>query len=185
MGNFMHIPLPRCGRAMALVLLAFGLASCGPGKGQFAPACPVPGLVKPLAELSRYRGASTDVRELVVRARIVDITGNCEPGDNSNSVVTTAQVVVDAMRGPAMQGDAIELPVFVAVTDSGAIYDKTLFWLPVEFPPNVDTARATGKEVRMEIPITPQKSAAAYGIVAGFQLTADEMAIWRRNNPRH
>ena len=170
-------------RAMAVVLLALGLASCGPGKGEFAPACPVPGLVKPLAELSRYRGASTDVRELVVRARIVDITGSCEPGDN-NSVATTAQVVVDAARGPAMQGDAIALPVFVAVTDSGTIYDKTLFWLPIEFAPNVDTSRATGKEVRMQIPITPQKSAAAYGIVAGFQLTAEEMAVWRRNNPR-
>jgi hypothetical protein len=92
--------------------------------------------------------------------------------------------VVDAARGPAMQGDAISLPVFVAVTDSGGIYDKKLFWLPVAFAPNVDTARATGQEVRMEIPITPQKSAAAYGIVAGFQLTPAEIAIWRRDNPR-
>ena len=49
------------------------------------------------------------------------------------------------MRGPAMQGDAISLPVFVAITDSGTIYDKTLFWLPVQFPPNVDTARAIGQ----------------------------------------
>jgi hypothetical protein len=36
----------------------------------------------------------------------------------------------------------------------------------------------------MEIPITPQKTAAAYGIVAGFQLTPEEIAIWRRDNPR-
>jgi hypothetical protein len=184
MDDFMQIQLPRRLRAMALVLLAFALASCGPGKGQFAPVCPVPGLVKPLADLTRYRGTSTDIRQLVIRARIVDITGNCEPGDNANTVVTTAQVVVDAMRGPAMQGDAISLPVFIAVTDSGTIYDKTLFWVPVQFPPNVDTARAAGKEVRMEIPITPQKSAAAYGIIAGFQLTPEEIAIWRRDNPR-
>jgi len=161
MGDFMQIPLPHWLRVMALVSIAFTLASCGPGKDQFAPACPVPGLIKPLAELSRYRGTSTDIRELVVRARVVDITGNCEPGDNAGTVVTTAKVVVDVARGPAMQGDAISLPVFVAVTDAGAIYDKTLFWVPVQFPPNVDTARATGKEVRMEIPITPQKTAAA------------------------
>jgi hypothetical protein len=140
--------------------------------------------VRPLAELARYRGPSTDLRELVVRARVVDIVGNCEAGDSANSVVTTAKVVVDAVRGPAMQGDGISLPVFVAVTDSGAIYDKKLFWVPVEFPPNIDTARGTGEEVRMEIPITPQKSAAAYGIVAGFQLTPEEIAAWRRDNPR-
>lgn len=184
MSEFSPLPLVRCLRGLTLALLAFGLASCGPGKGQFAPACPVPGLVKPLADLSRYRGASTDLRELVVRARIVDITGNCEPGDNANTVVTTAQVVVDVMRGPAMQGDAISLPVFVAVTDTGTIYDKKLFWLPVQFAPNVDTARAIGQEVRMEIPVTPQKSAAAYGIIAGFQLTPEEIANWRRDNPR-
>jgi hypothetical protein len=184
MGDTMHSSLPRCHRVAALVLIACTLASCGPGKNQFAPVCPVPGLVKPLAELSRYRGTSTDLRELVVRARIVDITGTCEPGDNANTVVTTAQVVIEATRGPAMQGDAISLPVFVAITDSAAISDKTLFWLPVAFVRNVDTARATGKEVRMEIPVTPQKSAAAYGLIAGFQLTPEEMAIWRRDNPR-
>jgi hypothetical protein len=184
MGDFMQNPLPCRLHAMAPALLVLVLASCGPGKGQFAPVCPVPGLVKPLTELSRYRGTSTDIRELVVRARVVDITGNCEPGDNANSVVTTAQIVVDVARGPAMQGDSIALPVFVAVTDAGAIYDKTLFWLPVQFPPNVDTARATGKDVRMEIPVTPQKTAAAYGIVAGFQLTPEEIDRWRRDNPR-
>ena len=170
-------------RGLTPVLFGLALVSCGPGRGQFAPACPVPGLVKPLAELSRYRGTSTDLRELVVRARIVDITGDCEPGD-SNTVVTTAKVVADVVRGPAMQGDAIALPVFVAITDAGAINDKSLFWLPVQFAPNVDSARATSQEVRMEIPVTPQKSAAAYGIVAGFQLTPEEIAIWRRDNPR-
>src|SRR5580692_8773544 len=112
MGDPMQIRLPYWLRAMALSILAVGLASCGPGKGQFAPACPVPGLVKPLTELSRFRSASTDLRELVVRARVVDITGSCEPGD-TNTVVTTANVVVVAVRGPAMQGDEISLPVFV------------------------------------------------------------------------
>lgn len=185
MVNFMQIRSVPWRRIAALGLVAFGLASCGPGKGQFAPACPVPGLVRPLQELSRYRGASTDLRELVIRARIIDIVGKCEPGDNANSVVATVNVVVDALRGPAMQGDAISLPVFVAITNSGTIYDKTLFWLPVQFPPNVDGARVIGKEVRMVIPVTPQKTAAAYGVIAGFQLTPAEIAAWRRDNPQH
>jgi hypothetical protein len=184
MGAFMQILSSCCRRMAALMLIAFALASCGPTKGQFAPACPVPGLVRPLAELSRYRGSSTDLRELVVRARVVDVTGNCEPGDNANTVVTHVQVVIEATRGPAMQGDAVQLPVFIAVTDSGAIYDKMLFWLPVTFTKNIDTARAASEEVRMEIPVTQQKSAAAYGIIGGFQLSPEEIAIWRRDNPR-
>jgi hypothetical protein len=83
-----------------------------------------------------------------------------------------------------MQGDAVGLPVFIAVSDSGAILDKTLFSMPVAFAGNVDSARVASQEVRMEIPVTPQKSGAAYGIIGGFQLSPEEVAAWRRNNPR-
>ena len=174
-------------RFLPPLLIALALGSCGPQKDQFAPACPVPGLIKPLAELNRYRPGSQDVRDLIVRARIVDITGKCEPGeDKATTVVATAQVVIEVLRGPAMEGENYDLPVFVAVSDtaSGSILDKTLFTMPIEFTRNVDLARATSKEVRMEIPISPQKSGAAYGIIAGFQLTPDEVAAWRRNNRR-
>jgi hypothetical protein len=178
----MHALLFRFLRAAPVLALA--VASCGPAQNQFAPACPVPGLVKPLSELTRYRSASQDLPDLVIRSRIVDIAGKCQEGDSRNTVVAFVQVVVDATRGPAMQGDAIALPVFVAITDADAIQDKKLFYLPVEFPPNVDTARAASPEIRMEIPVTTQKTAAAYGVIAGFQLTPEEVAAWRRNNPR-
>jgi hypothetical protein len=168
------------------LLIALALASCGSEKNQFAPACPAPGLVKPLAELDRYRAGSQDLRDLIVRARIIDINGKCEPGDTQRTVVTTVQVVIEVVRGPAMAGLDYDLPVFVAVTDgeSGAILDKTLFTLPVEFVRNVDLARATSEDVRMEIPVTPEKSGAAYGVIAGFQLSPEEVAAWRRNNRR-
>ena len=180
----MRIPSFRFRHIVAAPLIALILASCGPQKNVFAPACPVPGLLRPLGELARYEGASRDIRDLVVRARIVDIAGKCEPGDDDNTIVAKALVVVDAARGPRMKGDAITLPVFMAVTDAGAIRDKILFTLPVEFPRNVDSARTASQEIRMELPITPQKSGAAYGIVAGFQLTPEEVAAWRRDHAR-
>jgi len=169
-------------RTAILVIAALALASCGPGRNQFAPACPVPGLVKPLADLARYRGPSQDIRDLVIRARITDITGKCEPGDNNDAIVATAQVVVEATRGPAMQGDALTVPVFLAVTDADGIRDKKSFSLAVVFPHNVDAARAVSDAIRMEIPVSPTKSGAAYGIIAGFQLTPEEVAAWRRDN---
>jgi hypothetical protein len=180
----MQIRLFRFRRLLAPALILLALGSCVPERGKFAPACPVPGLLKPLTDIARFRGASRDVRDLIVRARIVDIDGKCEPGDNPNTVVTTVQVVVDATRGPAMEGDAIGLPVFVAITEGDAIGDKALFSMPVEFKQNVDTVRVASKEIRMEVPVTPQKSAAAYSLVAGFQLTPDEVAEWRRDNRR-
>jgi hypothetical protein len=92
--------------------------------------------------------------------------------------------VIDLVRGPAMQGRTYVLPLFVAITDADAIRDKTLIGLSIAFTPNVDTARALSQEVRIEIPVTPDKSAAAYGIIAGFQLSPEEVAAWRRNNRR-
>jgi hypothetical protein len=175
--------LPRLIRAVALPIVLMAV-SCGPARDQFAPACPIPGLVAPLAEIIRYRGGTQDYRNLVIRARVSDIVGKCEPGDDKNTIVATAQIVVDATRGPAMQGDALTLPVFVAVTDVGAVRDKSLFSLAVTFAQNVDTARVMSKEIRMEIPVTPEKSGAAYGIIGGFQLAPEEVAAWRRAHPK-
>src|ERR1051326_2584506 len=170
-------------KAILVPLLALGLMSCGPGRNQFAPACPVPGLVKPLTDLARYRGDSRDMRELVIRAHISDVTGKCEPGDD-NQVVATALVKIDVTRGPAMAGVSYDIPLFVAVTDSGAVLDKHLTAMRIEFPRNVDSATFQSEPVRMELPVSAQKSAAAYGIIAGFQLSPEEVAAWRKNNRR-
>ncbi len=150
----------------------------------FPPACPVPSKVKPLAELTRYRPGSQDLRDLIVRAEIFDIPGRCRPGENKDAVHVTVQVVADVSRGPALQGDTVDLPVFIALTDANGIRDKKLFTLPVAFAHNVDNARAVSPEFEMELAVTPKTSGASYGIVAGFQLTPEELAVYRRNNHR-
>ena len=169
-------------RAVPALPVLLALCACGARPGQFPPACPVPARLPPLDEITRYNGAQ-DFRNMVVRARVRDITGKCEWGDKG-FVVATVQVVVDATRGPAMTGDAISLPAFVAITDGNDVRDETRFYLPVVFDHNIDTASAVSNGVRMELPITPQKSAAAYGVVAGFQLAPEEVAAWRRDHHR-
>ncbi len=176
----------RCLRLDGLgpLLLTLALGSCGPSVGQFAPACPVPGLLAPLAELTWYRAGTGDIRDLIIRARISDVGGTCEPGGDANTVVAKVRVAVDATRGPAMQGNGLSLPVFIAVTTAGTVIDKRLFSLPVTFAANVDNARAVSGEFRLELAVSQQKSAAAYGVVGGFQLTPEEVAAWRRDNPK-
>jgi hypothetical protein len=169
-------------RAVPALLAMLALGACGAVEHKFPPACPVPSLRPPLDEITRYNGAQ-DLRNMVVRARVHDVAGKCEWGDKG-IVVATVQVVVDAQRGPAMTGDAISLPVFVAVIDGSAVRDEQRFYMPVVFQPNIDTVRALSKGVRMELPITPQKSAAAYNVLAGFQLSPEEVAAWRRDRQR-
>lgn len=175
--------LSRLLRAVPLLLLAPALGSCGPGRNTFAPACPVPGLVKPLTELTRYRGGSRDLSALIIRARVTDVLGKCEPG-GEGTLRATVQVVIDVTRGPAFEGQSYELPLFVAVTDADAIRDKTVYALSVSFGRNVDNARAVSPKINMELPVSAQKTGAAYGIIAGFQLTPDEIAAARRDTRR-
>jgi hypothetical protein len=168
-------------RAAAALAAAASVAACGPQRDQFAPACPIPGLIRPLDQMTLSRGGSPALRDLAVRARIVDVRGTCEPGDTRNLVNVTVHVVADATRGPGLTGNSVRLPVFVAVTDLETILDKKLFYLPVTFPPNIDTARGTGPDIQMTLPVTPSRSAATYGIVAGFQLTPGELAAARQS----
>ena len=166
-------------RAAGLLALLL-LDACGPGRNEFAPFCPVPDIPKQIGELARYRGASRDPRDLIVRARIFDLPGQCKAGEEKFKVVATAIVAIEVARGPAMEGRVYTLPVFLAVTDASAIYDEIDIPLVVEFPSGLDAVRVTTPAKDIELPVSVARTAAAYGLVAGFRLTPDEIAAARR-----
>ena len=69
MVRFPRFRFPGC---LPPLLAALALTSCGLSNNQFPPVCPVPGLVKPVSELARFRPGSQDIRDLVVRAHTDD-----------------------------------------------------------------------------------------------------------------
>jgi len=174
---------PRAALAAALTAL---LAGCGPARNQFAPACPRPSLLGDAADLDIYRpGASAegphDVTDLVLNARIVGVGGNCREGDTKDKLAATVNVAVQLNRGPAMQGRETDVPVFIAVTEGETILDKRVYQMHVTFPSNVDRLTLGTGDIDMILPIGPKKSGAAYSIIAGFQLTPDQLAQNRRS----
>ncbi len=82
-----------------------------------------------------------------------------------------------------MQGREAEVPVFVAVTEGETIIDKRTVRMPFVFPSNVDRVTLSPGEMNLLLPVTATKSGAAYTILAGFQLTPDQMAQTRRRTP--
>jgi hypothetical protein len=163
------------------------LADCGPKRNQFAPPCPGPAILGDAADYDIYRGSSasrgvSDLTDLVLHARIVGVLGSCREGDEKNRLAVTVGVAVELNRGPAMQGREAEVPVFVAVTEGETILDKRTVRMPVVFPSNVDRVTLTSGE-NLLLPVTATKSGAAYTILAGFQLTPDQMTQTRRRTP--
>jgi hypothetical protein len=79
-----------------------------------------------------------------------------------------------------MQGRETDVPVFVAVTEGETILDKRVFLMHVAFPSNVDRITLGTGDVDLVLPVSPTKSGAAYTVLAGFQLTPDQLMQNRR-----
>ncbi len=172
-------------RLLPLTLLTFGLAGCGPDKNEFAPPCPESSVARGLGDFTRYRAGGSDLTDMVMQGRLSRPSGKCEWGDKKAlKVDVTANLRAEFSRGPAMPAAIIEVPVFLAVTDGKAVLDKTVFTVPVSFPANVDRVVLTSPDVRLALPTTVDKSPAAFTIVAGFQLTPEELAANRHRDAR-
>jgi len=168
---------PRAALVAALLPL---LAACGPTRNQFAPVCPTPAILGDAANLSVYRtsattGAARDLTDLVVSARIVQVSGTCQPGDRKDRLAVAVSAAIALTRGPALQGNSVTVPLFVAVSEGNTILDKHSYLMRATFPSNVDRITLTPGELDLSLPITATKSGASYSILAGFQLTPEQL----------
>jgi len=160
------------------------LAGCGDGTTDtFPPACPGSAIVRDAADMTRYRGAAHDLVDTVLTGRITGINGSCRR-DGAGTVVTTIQVGIELTRGPAAPGREAQLTYFVAVLDGDHILDKQVFPLRAEFPANADRLRLTDDAVELRLKVQPDKTAAAYRIQVGFQLTPEELEANRQRDKR-
>ncbi|HET6308506.1 MAG TPA: hypothetical protein VFG12_15055 [Rhodopila sp.] len=167
----------------AMLLPLFG---CGPQQNQFAPLCPTAALLPSLADVTRYAGPGPthDVTDLVFQGRVIAVNGSCEAGDDPKVLPAKVQVSISVRRGPAMKGREADVPVFLAVTEGETVRDKKVFPLHIAFPPNVEQFTITSPEIDLNLPVSAKKSGLAYGVIAGFQLTPEELAANRQASVR-
>jgi hypothetical protein len=168
----------RVALAAASLVLAGTLAGCDTPE-KFAPACPQLGLLRDAADITRFRPGGQDVTDMVLDARITAVPADCERGANS-TVRARLHVTMEVSRGPAARGRTAIVPYFVAVTDGDRVLDEQDYSVGTEFAANTDRASVSGQDITLNIPVTPQKSAAAYKIWVGFRLSPDELAYNRR-----
>lgn len=159
------------------------LAGCGPARNEFAPSCPGTAILGDAADIDLYRpGGGHDLTDLIVHGRLSGIRGTCQPGSGKNQLAVTVSAVIDLTRGPAMPGRDVTVPVFLAVVDGDHIIDKHVYLMHSVFPSNLDRVTMTPGDVDLTLPISASKSGAAYAILAGFQLTSDQLDQSRRSS---
>jgi hypothetical protein len=156
----------------ACAALLPAVSGCAPDPDQFPPACPRVAFFAPTADLALYRPGSKagDLTALMLTGRMQAVGGKCAAG-KKGTVEADVSAEVALMRGPAMPGNQASVPVFVAVLEGERILDKRVYTLTGTFPSNVDQITVATPPVHMVLPVSRTKSAAAYEILTGFQLT--------------
>jgi hypothetical protein len=178
----LSMSLPFRFRAFACVLLVGLAASCAPGRDQFPPACPNPLLPALTGDVSAYRPGATGehLTDLVYSGRMMGIQGQCKlDPDNKYTLNTTVTFAIELTRGPALRGRQVDVPVYLALTEGTQILDKRVIVLRGVFPPNVDRINITTGELQMLLPVSRTRSGAAYSVLAGFQLTPEQLVAAR------
>jgi hypothetical protein len=141
------------------------------------PICPGVGFLTPTATLSVLRPGSDghDPTALMLAGRMRGIQGKCQWGRVTGTVEATVTVSAELNRAPAMQGNEGSVPIYVAVTEGARILDKHVYILNATFPSHAERVTISTPEIFMVLPVNSTKSAAAYSILAGFQLTPEQL----------
>lgn len=177
----MSVRLSAVRRAAPFVLVLPLLFGCSPGPDQFAPVCPEASVLPDTGHIVLYRNNSAvhDLTDVVLQGQVIAIKGQCSPGDHKDRLAASVAIAFSFTRGPAMRGNTLSVPAFVAVTEGDRILDKKVYRVAAHFPPNLDTINYESAPVDLSLPITATKTGSAYTILAGFQLTRSQLATNR------
>lgn len=165
-------------------LAALGLASlggCASDPDEKAPQCPQPYLLPDAASLTRYGPRGTDLTDLVLSGRMIDVKGGCGGVLGGKHVTAHAHVVMVLTRGPASSSNTVDLPYSIGIVKSGQVLQAKDYVEHVVFPPNVNTVQVTGQEVNFDFPTPKGVTGPNYHVYFYFQLTPGELA---RNKAR-
>lgn len=169
---------------LTVLVAGVGLAGCSDsGLQKFAPACPVTGILRDGADLTRFRTNGTDLTDMVVDGRVTGLSGKCSLDDPTH-LRTVISVGIELTRGPAAVGRQADITYFLSVSRGDAILDKQDYAVNVEFPRNAERLRLRGDQIELVLPVDPQTAGSAYNVLVGFQLTPDQLAFNRRRGVR-
>ena len=173
------MPLFRYRTLGVLVAVAVLLAACGIFGKKQQPPCPRVSVLKDAQRLVKFKpGGGNDLSALLHEVRLVGIRAKCKY--HSDEVEVEMALTINARRGPADTTRKAPARYFVAIMDPrGRVIAKRIFDVTLTFPVNIDSGGITDNLVQ-RIPIAKGETAARHTIIAGFQLTAQELEMSRR-----
>ncbi|MDP9126882.1 MAG: hypothetical protein M3N08_01290 [Pseudomonadota bacterium] len=186
---------------IALILLA--LPSCGsdskdkdaakaeakveetPKKKKTLPICPQVAILRDLDDLKDYGSDRPEASQLVTEARMQNITGDC--GYRKTGIDIDFDLTFIAAKGPRLGGDHAEFPFFIAIIDPDqTVVEKTKMTAEFKFSDDKRKLADHVEHLHVFIPLTEAQQPAGpnYRVLAGFQLTQDQLDAIRASAPK-
>lgn len=139
------------------------------------PICPQVAVVRELQEVTDYGGETPDPSQLVSKARLQSLDGDCAYTKSGIDVRINANFI--AQRGPRLGGRHISFPYFVAVVDpQEVILNKELMTEELNFS-SQDYVTLDSQDLHVFIPLSKDKiiQGPSYQVLIGFQLREDQI----------
>jgi hypothetical protein len=135
--------------------------------------CPRPAIIDELGSVERHRpGASEQPENLLYRAALQNISGNCR-AEGSDILIDVA-VEVEVEPGLAFAGPTVELPYFVAVlAPGGEVLDRQDFLARIAVPAGARSAGSSERFSQRFLGLGPN-GVPGYQVLFGFALPREE-----------
>ena len=184
------------GKALAVAVLAVGLAACETAKDVVDTVsllssdplilkCPDYRIIADAVTLVRFRqGPGRDLTDIDFESTIVGIQLACETDIDRETGKGTVEVSVtvrfSAARGPANRDRKARFAYFIRVVgpDDKILYGED-FPLTVGFPGNKTQLWFRGQPIVLEFPVTANRGTGFFRIFTGFKLTPEELKFNR------
>jgi hypothetical protein len=141
--------------------------------------CPVAGVLYDANRVAEVKGVERH-ENVGFTGQIERVRGFCRY-IKDNPITMEIEIDFAFGRGPKAEGDTHTYPYFVSVTRRDRnVLAKDVSNITVKFPKGADVVRQTEKVDGIVIPrATPTVSGTNFEVIAGFELTPDELAYNR------
>ena len=136
--------------------------------------CPQVAVLQQAQTLTTFLPGRSDVAAQLTTAQITGVSGDCALEKDKQALLITVKPTFLANNGPANNGKPLTLPWFAAITQDDSIISKSHYEVTLKFSDNANTASATAKPAKIEVPNVPDS--AQLQVLIGFEMTPDQQA---------
>jgi hypothetical protein len=164
------------------LLLPFVLAALA-GCSQKIVVCPVPAILADTNMVTVMRpGTTPDMANELYSVSMTNAEGDCVYNQTTAVVRASMDISFHATRAPSREAATYSLPYFVVVHENNKIFAKRLYTLKFTFAAGATTADIKQAPEDTSIHISNGKLPWNYQMLAGFQLTPEQMLYNKTKN---